>query len=134
MTKIISVVIIIAVLWGGWELFLYWDKVKHEEETSKKQAAATVVTEESLPGLSYQQQQTLLEARKKGAAGLKSWLKANGASIQDPRKAWIELDYCLLITRSDPAEAKKIFAEVKQRTPPSSPIWPRIAELEKTYQ
>jgi hypothetical protein len=40
----------------------------------------------------------------------------------------------LLITRSDPAEAKKIFAEVKQRTPPSSPIWPRIAELEKTYQ
>jgi len=36
MTKIIAAFIIIVVVWGGWELFLYWDKVKNEEETKQK--------------------------------------------------------------------------------------------------
>ena len=77
--------------------------------------------------------QGLRTAEAQGASGLKNWLKAYGHLVKDPRKAWIELDYCLMITRSDPAEAKRIFAEVKQRTPPSSPVWPRINEMEKTY-
>jgi hypothetical protein len=133
MTKLIAALIIVVVLWGGWQLFLYWDKVSHEEEVSKKQAAAAVVTEESLQGMPYQLQASLQDAKRQGAAGLKNWLKTYGQSTQDPRKAWIELDYCLMITRSDPAEAKRIFAEVKKRTPPSSPVWPRINEMEKTY-
>ena len=134
MTKAIAILIIAVVLWGGWQLFLYWDKVKHEEEVTKKQAAAAVVTETSLQGMPYQLEQSLQDAKRQGASGLKSWLTKYGSSIQDPRKAWIELDYCLMITRNDPAEAKRIFAEVKKRTPPSSPVWPRLSEMEKTYQ
>ena len=63
-----------------------------------------------------------------------SWLKAYGSKVQDPRKAWIQLDYVLLITRDNIGEAKRIFAEVKARTPKNSPVWPRIQQLEKTYE
>jgi hypothetical protein len=77
---------------------------------------------------------TLRAAQSQGAEGLKNWLKTYGRAVQDPRKAWIELDYCTMISREDPNEAKRIFAEVKNRTPPSSPVWPRIQKLEKTYE
>src|ERR1043166_8744504 len=106
MTKLIAALIIVIVLYGGWQLFFYWDKVKNEEEA----------------------------AQKEGVTGMRNWFKMYGHIVQDPRKAWVELDYCVLIAREDPAEAKRIFASVKSRTPSNSPIWPRIKQLEKTYQ
>ena len=51
MTKLIAAFIIIVVLFGGYHLFLYWERVKAEEETQKKQAVAAVVQGENLPGL-----------------------------------------------------------------------------------
>ena len=76
----------------------------------------------------------LKAAEAKGAAGIKNFLKQYGPSIHDPRKAWIELDYCLLISRENPAEAKRLYAAVKDRTPESSPVWPRIKKLQNTYE
>ena len=134
MTKIIAALIIIVVVWGGWELFLYWDKVKNEDETKQKQAAAAMVVGDQLPGLAYQLEGSLQAARKQGAAGLKSWLKTHNQSVEDPRKAWIELDYCVAVAREDTAEARRVFATVKERTSQSSPVWPRIKKLEETYQ
>jgi hypothetical protein len=134
MTKLIAAVIIIAALYGGWELFLYWEKVKNEEETQKKQAAAAVVMGDQLPGLPYQLDASLQAARKRGAAGLRDWLKVHSQSVEDPRKAWIELDYCVAVSREDIAEAKRVFASVKERIGPASPVWPRMKELEKTYE
>jgi hypothetical protein len=134
MTKLISILIILAVLYGGWELFFYWEKIKNEEDTQKKQAVAAVVVGEQLTGMPNMLETSLRAAEAQGAAGLKNWLKTYGPKIQDPRKAWIELDYCLLISRANPAEARSIFAEVKNRTPESSPVWTRIKQLEKTYQ
>jgi len=134
MTKLIGLVIILLVLWGGWELFFYWERVKNEEDTQKKQAAAAAGMGERLPGMPYQLEPSLSAAQGKGAAGLQAWLKTYGRTIQDPRKAWIELDYCVLISRDNPAEAKRLFAEVKARTPETSPVWQRIKQLEKTYE
>jgi len=134
MTKIIAALIIIVVVWGGWELFLYWDKVKNEDETKQKQEAAAMVVGDQLPGLAYQLEGSLQAARKQGAAGLKSWLKTHNQSVEDPRKAWIELDYCVAVAREDTAEARRVFAAVKERTPQSSPVWPRIKKLEETYK
>ena len=134
MTKLIAAVIIIAALYGGWELFLYWEKVKNEEETQKKQAAAAVVMGDQLPGLPYQLDASLQAARKRGAAGLRDWLKVHSQSVEDPRKAWIELDYCVAVARDDPAEARRVFAAVKERLGSNSPVWPRMKELEKTYE
>jgi hypothetical protein len=134
MTKLIAALIIVAALYGGWELFLYWEKVKNEEETKQKQDAAAIVTGDQLPGLPYQLENSLQAARKKGAAGLRAWLKTYGQSVEDPRKAWIELDFCVAVAREDPAEARRVFAGVKERLGPSSPVWPRMKQLEKTYE
>jgi hypothetical protein len=134
MTKLIAVLIIVAVLFGGWQIFLYWDKVNHEEEMAQKQAATSVVDPRSLQGLPYKFQPALEAAQKQGAPGLTNFLKNFNRIVQDPRRAWIELDYCVLIARENPAEAKRIFAAVKGRTPPSSPVMSRIKQLEKTYE
>ena len=134
MTKFIAVLIIVAVLYGGWELFFYWEKVKNDEESEKKQAIATAVVPEQLPGMSFELEQSLRTAQGGGAANLKNWLKAQGNKVQDPRRAWIELDYCVMISQADPAEARRVFSEVKRRTSETSPIWPRIKKLEKTYE
>ena len=134
MTKLIAALIIVAALYGGWQLFLYWEKVKNEEETRQKQEAAAVVMGDQLPGVRYELQESLQAARKQGAAGLGAWLKANAQSIEDPRKAWIELDYCVAVARENPAEARRVFASVKERITQSSPVWARMKQLEKTYE
>ena len=134
MTKLIAALVILAVLYGGWEFFLYWEKVKNEEETKQKQDAAAAVMGDQLPGLPYQLEASLQTARKQGPAGLRTWLKNNNRSVEDPRKAWIELDFCVAVAREDPAEAKRVFAAVKERIGPSSPVWPRMKKLEKTYE
>jgi hypothetical protein len=134
MTKLIAALIIVGVLYGGWELFLYWEKVKNEEETKQKQEAAATVMGDQLPGLPYQLEASLQTARKQGAAGLKNWLKTHSQSVEDPRKAWIELDYCVAVAREDTAEAKRVFATVKERIGPASPVWTRMKQLEKTYE
>lgn len=138
MTKVIAALIILLVLWGGWELFFYWERVKNEQETQKKQEAAALVVGENLPGMAYLNtqalEQSLRKAQSEGAGAMRAWLKNYGNMVQDPRKAWIELDYCLLLSREDPAEAKRVFAQVKARTPETSPVWPRIKQMERTYQ
>jgi hypothetical protein len=115
-------------------LFLYWDRVKNEEQVAKKQAAAAVVSGDQLSGVPYTMEPSLHAAEQHGPAALKNWLKTYDKVIADPRKGWLELDYCVEIAKEDPAEARRAFAEVKKRTPPSSPIWPRIKRLEKTYE
>ncbi len=134
MTKIISVLIIVLVLYGGWNLFLYWEKVRDEKESSRKAAAAAQVIPEQLPGMPAGLEPILQAAQKAGASGLKNWLKLHGRQVSDPRLAWIELDYTVLIARDDPAEARRVFAAVKQRITPASPVYERVKQLEKTYE
>ena len=134
MTKLITAFIIIMVLFGGYHLFVYWERVKTEEETQKKQAVAAAVQGENLPGLPPWLEPSLKAAQQKSPAAFRKWLKTYDKALQDPRKAWIELDYCMAIAREDPSEARRVFAEVKKRTPPSSPVWPRVKALEKTYK
>jgi hypothetical protein len=138
MTKVIAAAIILLVLWGGWELFFYWERVKNEEETKKKEAVAALVLGENLQGMppqnSQQLENSLKAAQAQGAAAMRAWLKTYGASVQDPRKAWIQLDFCMLVSGEDPSEARRIFAEVKARTTTNSQVYPRIKQLEKTYE
>ena len=134
MTKVIATLIVVAALVGGWELLKYWERVKDEDEFKQKQNAAAMVIGDQLPGLPWQLETSLQNARKQGATGLRNWLKAHSQSVEDPRKAWIELDYCIAVARQDTAEAKRVFAKVKERTPPSSPVWPRMKQLEKAYE
>ncbi len=134
MTKLIAILIVLIVLFGAWKISQYYENVKNEREQAEAQAAPPTITEGQLSGLPQTLEASLQAARQQGATGLTNWLKTYGSMVQDPRRAWIELDYCVMIARNNPAEARKIFAAVKERTPPTSPIWPRIKQLQQTYE
>ncbi|EEF62656.1 hypothetical protein [Pedosphaera parvula] len=130
----IAALIVIAVLFGGYQVWEYWDKVSHDRDVAEKDAAAHKIVPEQLAGMPTGLQPTYQAAQKGGAAGIRSWLRIYGAKVQDPRKAWIELDYAVAISREDPVEAKKVYAEVKNRIPENSEVSGRVKELEKAFQ
>ena len=133
-TKLISALVIALVIFGGWGLFKYWETFENNKQAEIKAAAARNVTPEQLPGMPYELQASLDAAEKQGPAALQNWLRNYSRLLQDPRKAWIELDYCVMVSRNDPSEARRIFEAVKERTTPASPVWPRIQDLQKTYE
>lgn len=133
-TKLIAALAIALVIFGGWGLYRYWETFENDKQAEVKAAAARAVNPEQLPGMPYELQASLDAAEKQGPAALQNWLRSYSRMLQDPRKAWIELDYCVMISRNDPGEAKRIFESVKERTTPESPVWPRIQDLQKTYE
>ena len=134
MTKAIAILILLVVIFAAYQFFQYWEKTQAEHDNARQQAAAVAVTPGSLPGMPYQLETSLKTSMQKGPATFRTWLKTYGPSIQDPRKAWIELDFCVAIAREDPSEARRLFSEVKARIPTSSPVWPHLKELEKSFQ
>jgi hypothetical protein len=131
MSRVISLLILLILLFCGWRVFVYWEKVKKEE---RQRVVEVEKKPESLPGLPDRLRDSYAAARQNGPAVMRTWLKTYGHLIQDPRKAWIELDFCMSIARDDPAEARRIFAQVKGRTPESSPVWPRIKQMEGSFE
>jgi hypothetical protein len=136
MKALIAILIILVVGLGGWKLWEYWDNVSLQREASQRSGNNPNLVPEQLQGLPFQLEPTLREASKEGASGLKNWLEKYKKSplVKDPRLAWIELDYVVLVSREDPLEAKRVFNEVKKRTPLDSPVYPRIKSLEKNYE
>ena len=132
MSKLYGVLIVLALLYGGYKLVLYWDKVSQEKDNPKVELTGDV-----LPGLASKLSSSYQQAVKGGAPALKKWLAENAASpdLQDPSKAWIQLDYVVMLGREGQlAEAKRLFAEVKARLDSSSPVFPRVQKLAATYE
>ena len=132
---LISVVVVIALAVGAWNLYQYWGNYSDEKAQAQKQAeAATAIDPHTLAGLPPKLEDSLTKATARGVAGYRDWLKAYRKNTEDPRLAWIELDYALLLAQTSPAEAKKVFAEVKTRLSPTSPVYPRVKQLERTFE
>jgi len=134
MTKLISIFIVILLIVAGWKLVGYYQQVEEESRASKKAETGADIRPEQLEGVPWELNQSLQSAQKNGATGMRNWLKAYGEQIQDPRKAWIQLDYCLALMREDPNEARRIFQAVRERVSTNSPVYPRIRQLENTFQ
>ena len=131
MKIVIAAVVIIGLVLGSWQIWEYWQQFKEKETVSR---TATEVPASQLRGLPEKLEPVLAEAQKKGANGLRTFLASYSKSIGDPRLASIELDYVILVTKNDIAEARRVFAKVKKRTDSSSPIYSRIKQMEKTYE
>jgi len=131
MKRLIGILFVLLVLFCGWRLYIYWDKFLSE---GGKESTSTEVNPERLPGMPYQLAPSYDLATRQGTAAMRTWLKNYGHLLQDPRKAWIELDLCVSLARENPVEAKRIFDEVKNRTPQTSPVWPRVKQLEKSFE
>ncbi len=137
MTKtIISIIIIAAVAALGWAIWQQWDKYNTGRDIQEQQqAAAARINPEQLSGMPQQWEAGYRQATNGGLKTWTQWMKMYGQRVDDPRRAWIELDYMVRISTDDPQEAKAIFAAVKERiTDTNSPIYPRILQLEKTYE
>ncbi|MBI3878838.1 MAG: hypothetical protein HY301_02085 [Verrucomicrobia bacterium] len=145
--KLIAVFVVLAAIYGVVLLFNYWKQVEVNTAATERsnivaRASGAVpapppvaeVPQEALAGLRPEYEAALKAAYAQGPAALGAWLKRFGPYTGDPRKAAIELDYASFLTRTDPAEAKKIFARVKSRTPADSPLYPRVKRLENAYQ
>ena len=134
MTKLIWILIIAVAGYVGYQLFQQWDKARLEHDGKKSEETAAVVSGESLQGMPFQMEPAFRSAKDKGAVAFRTWFNTNEKLLADPRKAWIELELCVAMSRENPSEAKKIFARVKSRVPPSSPVWPKMKDLEKTFE
>jgi hypothetical protein len=126
--SILAVLIIGMAVWKLWE---YYERVGGPETGGSGQTTAPAAV--PLPSLPPKLEQELADARKRGAVALKAWLDRHRPHVKDPRLAAIELDYVVMVSATDPVQAKKLFQEIKQRTPPDSPVYPRLKDLEKTY-
>lgn len=130
------ILITLIVLIGGYKLFEHWEAVKERRMLEEKVARGADINPDTLPGLPWQLVQKLRDAQQAGPASVKNFIEycKRSPEVKDPRLAWIELDYVVMITSTDPVEAKKIFHEVKKRTPEDSPIVPRLKSMEKNYE
>lgn len=135
MKAFIAIVIIAGAAFGGWQIYSYWMEVRGKEKAKEEAASSPQqVSGNQLPGLAPALEGQLQAAQQQGASGLRQFLLQYGKTMSDPRLAWVELDFVVLVARDNPAEAKKVFARVKQRTLLGSPVYSRVKQLEKTYQ
>jgi hypothetical protein len=136
MKFVIAMIIIIGLSVGGYNFYQYW--LKFKDKTSDTIAvnvpAAPPIDGSQLPGLPQKLDEPYNAAKNRGANGLRDFLNAYGGQIDDPRKAWIQLDYIELLSQSSPGEARQKFHDVESRITQDSPVYPRVKQLEKTYQ
>ena len=127
MKALITLLLIVGVYWIGKSISTEY-KAKQAKENPPHTATAN-----PLEGLPEQFEASLQEAESQGAPALKAWLQKYRPYVRDPRLAAIELNYVVLVSRTNPAEAKKVFQSVKRRTPKNSPVYDRVKRLEATY-
>lgn len=133
MKVLIGILVVVGVIFGVWKIWDYWETVNKEKMAAH--AAATQVEDSSnYEGMPYRLEQPFVKARAAGTKSFKQWLDTYRPHIKDPRLAAIELDYIVAITREDPVEAKRMFAEVKKRIPPTEKLAKRIESLSKSYE
>ena len=102
--------------------------------TSHTESAPPAITGESLPGLPPYLETSLSQAQQQGVEELGKWLKSWSKQVQDPRLAWIELDYIVLLNLKDHKAARERFHQVKARISPGSPVFERIQKLDSAYE
>jgi len=136
MKIVIALIIVLVACFLGYTLWDQWREVNEQKRAAQEAATGADIDPKKLPGLPPQLEFKLDEAQRGGLARFKAFIDGlkQLKDVKDPRLAWIELDYVVMLSHSNPVEAKKLFWEIKKRTPENSPIYPRIRTLEKTYE
>jgi hypothetical protein len=107
---------------------------KHQSGDSAPAATGAPASGEALPGLPPYLETSLAQAQQEGADALGKWLKTWSRQVQDPRLAWIELDYVVLLNLKNHRDARERFQQVAARIPPGSPVAERIRKLAPAYE
>ena len=135
MRKVFGFILILLAIYLAHQGYLRYQtfRTTHADGSSDRSGAGPG-SPSSLPGLPLNLEPFLQAAQSKGTATFKICLDYYGPQIEDPRKAWIELDYVVMVSTEDITEAKRVYAEVKARTPKSSPVYERVKRLAKAYE
>lgn len=144
MKALISIFIILVLVYGFMKLVGFYDRTaKPDHRASNEewnQAAAApgaggsaAITGTSLSGLPSTLEGSLTQAQQEGVEAFGKWIKTWHKQIQDPRLAWIELDYVVLLNLKNHNEARERFLQVKSRIGPGSPVYDRITKLDSAY-
>ena len=133
MSKLLLVLLVVSVGYGVYRISLVYEAADREERSLARRGAAEPVGEAAIPPLSQSMEAALGSAKIGGATTVRIWLESNARSIPEPRLSAIELDYAQLLIRSNPVEARRIFAVVKAKNKADSLLAARILKLAKTF-
>jgi hypothetical protein len=132
MSNFIAILLILLAIWGVSNLVGFYNKTKVATDGPPRSQSATPAPD-PLPALPPALEASLAQARAGGVEGLRDWLTTNQATVRDPRRAAIELDYAQLLVRSDPAGARRVFQGVRSRVTADSPVYDRVQKLAKLF-
>ena len=140
--KILGFLVLLALTYGVYWMVTYYKRDFEAKPPAPQTAAADPaaaagdanVPADSMAGLPPRLEAPLKAAYAQGATALSNWLRTSRAYVGDPRLGAIELDLAALLSRTDPAAAKRIYQEVRKRTPSDSPLYARVKKLEAVYR
>jgi len=135
-SKFIGALVAVLAIWIGWMLYEYWTSTKDEQAHPKAPKKVKVLTIQDLGELPQNLEAELATASQEGAPAVKRFLDKyqKSPSLKDPRKAWIQLDYVLMVSMKDPGEARTVFRDVKNRIGPDSIVYERVKKMQANYE
>ncbi len=132
MKFVLLFLLVATVGFGVYRISLIYRSIPTDEQA--RENATPMVVDESLPSLSPPLEASLAIATQAGPQAIRQWLNQNGAWVPEPRLSAIQLDYAQMLVRSNPAEARRVYAAVKARTPANSPLTLRLKQLSRTFE
>ena len=132
MKFVLLFLLVATVGFGVYRISLIYRSIPTDEKA--RENATPMVVDESLPSLSPPLEASLANATQAGPQAIRQWLIQNGAWVPEPRLSAIQLDYAQMLVRSNPAEARRVYAAVKARTPANSPLTLRLKQLSRTFE
>lgn len=132
MKFVLLFLLVATVGFGVYRISLIYRSIPTDEQARGN--ATPMVVDESLPSLSPPLEASLANATQAGPQAIRQWLNQNGAWVPEPRLSAIQLDYAQMLVRSNPAEARRVYAAVKARTPANSPLTLRLKQLSRTFE
>ena len=136
MKFVLLFLLVATVGFGVYRISLIYRSIPTDEQArgNARENATPMVVDESLPSLSPPLEASLAIATQAGPQAIRQWLNQNGAWVPEPRLSAIQLDYAQMLVRSNPAEARRVYAAVKARTPANSPLTLRLKQLSRTFE
>lgn len=127
----LTLLLVALITWGGWH---FWSYINHKMSAMKaEERGESGPAPGKLPGMSAEMESSYEEAKRGGAETLARWLNRHRDQIRDPRLADIEMDYVVLVGRTNQAEARRVLDGIRLRVKPPSPAYRRFQQLDKAY-
>lgn len=130
MRQVLTILLIAGAIWLGLKFKSYFNTEMKKAEVQTDGRPQTAPGK--LPGMTAELEPSYETARNSGAAAIREWLNKHIEQVEDPRRADIQLDYVLAVSRTDAAEAKRVLQLIKQRVGADSPVNKRLQQIEST--